>query len=105
MLREAMSIPQDAKVSTKQNLYLGVILKSINKSFHLHFKLQGHSSRIVTLATLHKQFHGVMNYFLVIQIEDEPEDDEAVEEDKPEEVGDEDEDDKVDSMFIYHSLF
>lgn len=46
-----------------------------------------------------------MNYFLVIQIEDEPEDDEAVEEDKPEEVGDEDEDDKVDSMFIYHSLF
>lgn len=29
MLREAMSIPQDAKVSTKQNLYLGVILKSI----------------------------------------------------------------------------
>lgn len=45
-----------------------------------------------------------MNYFLVIQIEDEPEDDEAVEEDKPEEVGDEDEDDKVDSMFIYHSL-
>lgn len=46
-----------------------------------------------------------MNYFLVIQIEDEPEDEEVVDEDKPEEVGDEDEDDKVDSMFIYHSLF
>lgn len=45
-----------------------------------------------------------MNYFFVIQIEDEFEDDEVVEEDKLEEVGDEDEDDKVDFMFIYYFL-
>lgn len=46
-----------------------------------------------------------MNYFFVIQIEDEFEDEEVVEEDKLEEVGDEDEDDKVDFMFIYYFLF